>query len=231
MDGVRGYDAEFIGIYIMLLCRQAETHRIEKDISKLSRWMGGISSAKIENVLAQKFLSDEHGFFNVVLVEVLEEVAKKSESARNSANKRWEKIRSQYVRNAFASDSHEKSDANDMLIKESKEKEIKLKERKITFAQFWDLYDKKVDRRKSENYWMKLTDEEIELIFEHIQKYKIAQPDKQFRKDPKTYLFNKSWNDEIIDRNPSKHKPNQQLFKNEQELTDFLNVTPDADRF
>ena len=130
MDGVRGYDAEFIGIYIMLLCRQAETHRIPKDLEKLGRWMGGVEAVKIEKVLSEKFLCDDHGFFNVVMVEVLEEVAKKSASARKSANDRWERIRLECERNANASETHLKTDANGMLIKESKEKEIKEKEKK-----------------------------------------------------------------------------------------------------
>lgn len=130
MDGVRGYDAEFIGIYIMLLCRQAETHRIPKDLEKLGRWMGGVEAVKIEKVLSEKFLCDDHGFFNVVMVEVLEEVAKKSASARKSANDRWERIRLECERNANASETHLKTDTNGMLIKESKEKEIKEKEKK-----------------------------------------------------------------------------------------------------
>lgn len=128
MDGVRGYDAEFIGIYIMLLCRQAETHRIPKDLQKLGRWMGGVEALKIEKVLSEKFLCDDHGFFNVVMVEVLEEVAKKSASARKSANDRWERIRLECERNANASETQPKTDANGMLIKESKGNERKGKE-------------------------------------------------------------------------------------------------------
>jgi uncharacterized protein YdaU (DUF1376 family) len=130
MDGVRGYDAEFIGIYIMLLCRQAETHRIPKDLEKLSRWMGGVEVLKIENVLSEKFQCDDHGFFNLVMVEVLEEVAKKSESARKSVNTRWEKIRKEYERNTNVSKTYTKSHTNDILIKESKVNEIKVKEKK-----------------------------------------------------------------------------------------------------
>ena len=203
MDGVRGYDAEFIGIYMMLLCRQAETHRIEKDLQKVSRWMGGVAIAKIENVLSQKFLSDEHGFFNVVLVEVLEEVARKSESARKSVNSRWEKIRAQYERNTNVSETYAKSDTNVILIKESKEKE-----KKIVFERFWDLYDKKKGREKCEKYWDKLKQEEIDAIFINIPLYIKSEPDKQFRKDPATYLYNKSWNDEIIDKTKTNgHQP------------------------
>ena len=36
---------------------------------------------------------------------------------------------------------------------------------------------------------------------EYIPKYKKAQPDKSFRKDPKTFLGNQSWLDEIISTN------------------------------
>ena len=69
----------------------------------------------------------------------------------------------------------------------------------ISFEDFWNLYDKKVgDRQKLIKKWGNLKDEERELAVKHISKYKIAQPDKKFRKDPQTYLNNKSWNDEII---------------------------------
>ncbi len=135
MDGVRGYDAEFIGIYIMLLCRQAETHRIPNDLPKVSRWMGGVEVEKIENVLSEKFQCDEHGFFNVVMVEVIEEVAKKSQSARKSVTVRWEKIRNGYERNTNVSETYAKSDTNAILIKESKVKESKGKENNVVSVQ------------------------------------------------------------------------------------------------
>jgi len=35
-------------------------------------------------------------------------------------------------------------------------------------------------------------------IKEYIPKYKKAQPDKKYRKNPETFLNNKSWHDEII---------------------------------
>jgi hypothetical protein len=240
MDGVRGYDAEFIGIYIMLLCRQAETHRIEKDLQKVSRWMGGIAIAKIENVIAEKFECDEHGFFNVVLVEVLEEVAKKSESARNSVNKRWEKIRTQYERNTNVSETYAKSDTKSILIKERKEKEIKVKEKKEknaqnsdfaiafpSFKDFWDLYGKKIDKEKSEKAWNKLSQSEKEEIMIYIPEYLKSQNDSKFIRHPTTFLNNRTWENEL----PKPKSNNQKLFNNEQELTDFLNVTPDPDRF
>ena len=77
------------------------------------------------------------------------------------------------------------------------------KEINISFNEFWDLYDKKVgDKTKIEAKWNKLPNNARELIFIHVPKYKRSQPEKRYRKDPSTYLNNKSWNDEIIDDKP-----------------------------
>jgi hypothetical protein len=71
----------------------------------------------------------------------------------------------------------------------------------IKFDVFWNLYDKKRgDKIKIEKKWNKLKNDERTAIIEYIPKYKESQPDKQFRKDPDTFLNNKSWNDEIIPR-------------------------------
>jgi len=84
------------------------------------------------------------------------------------------------------------------------EKSCKGKERKgkninISFDEFWNLYDKKRGyKEKIEKKWNSLTNEEREAIITYIPKYKSCQPDKKFRKDPLSFLNNKSWNDELI---------------------------------
>ena len=69
------------------------------------------------------------------------------------------------------------------------------------FDVFWNLYDKKVGRPKCEKLWNKLTIEEKNACIDYLPHYKLAQPDKQYRKNPETFLRNKSWNDELIYRN------------------------------
>lgn len=72
-----------------------------------------------------------------------------------------------------------------------------------TFEDFWNLYDKKVgpkDRVKKK--FQKLRQKVKEEIMQHVVKYKEAQPDKRYRKNPETYLNQESWNDEIIHANP-----------------------------
>ena len=69
----------------------------------------------------------------------------------------------------------------------------------VPFDDFWNLYDKKVgDKEKIKTKWGKLKDSEREAIMNHLPLYKKSQPNKKYRKDPATYLNNKSWNDEII---------------------------------
>ncbi|HPB85752.1 MAG TPA: hypothetical protein PLR63_08195, partial [Paludibacteraceae bacterium] len=76
-----------------------------------------------------------------------------------------------------------------------KEKEDYLKN---TFTQFWNMYDKKVGRETCEKKWARLTEAERQKIFATLPGYIISQPDKKYRKNPETYLNQKSWNDEII---------------------------------
>ncbi len=68
-----------------------------------------------------------------------------------------------------------------------------------TFDQFWNLYDKKVgEKGKLIKKWKKLSQKDREAAMKYIPNYKIAQPEKRFRKNPETFLNNKSWNDELI---------------------------------
>ncbi len=69
--------------------------------------------------------------------------------------------------------------------------------RLFLFDVFWDAYDKKKGRPKCEGLWKKLTGAEVELIFDNLPNYVLSTPDKQFRKNPETWLRNKSWTDEI----------------------------------
>lgn len=69
------------------------------------------------------------------------------------------------------------------------------------FEDFWNLYDKKVSKAKTSALYAKLSLSDRKAIFEFVPKYLLAQPDKQFRKDPTTFLRNRSWEDELITRN------------------------------
>ena len=72
---------------------------------------------------------------------------------------------------------------------------------KYPFDEFWNTYDKKNDREACEKKFAKLTEKEKELIWGHVPKYVASTPEKQYRKNPATYLNNKCWNDEITYKN------------------------------
>ncbi len=72
------------------------------------------------------------------------------------------------------------------------------------FEEFWNAYDKKVGSKdKISKKWNKLANRDKNLIMQYIPKYKNAVPDKQYRKNPETFLNNKSWNDELIFSDPT----------------------------
>lgn len=73
------------------------------------------------------------------------------------------------------------------------------------FDDFWDDYAKKVgEKSKLRKKWAKIPKSEKLIIKRYIPMYIEAQPDKQFRKNPETFLNNKSWQDEIIKRDAIK---------------------------
>lgn len=63
------------------------------------------------------------------------------------------------------------------------------------FSAFWKLYDKQIDKKKCFDKFCKLSEDEIKLIFENLPHYIRNTPDKQFRKNPTTWLNGKCWND------------------------------------
>jgi hypothetical protein len=70
--------------------------------------------------------------------------------------------------------------------------------REQQFDWFWETYGKKVGKDIAKPKFMKLKDEDIVKILDHVPKYVASKPDRQFRKDPSTYINQKTWNDEII---------------------------------
>jgi hypothetical protein len=141
----------------------------------------------IQNIICnfELFKVDDMKFWSESVIERLEKRCEKSETARQSVLKRWDK----YKCNTDVIQSNNNSNT----IKESKVKEIN-----ITFETFWNLYNKKVGAKsKCENKWNKLKDEERQKIIDTLPKFKASIKDIQFQPFPETYLNQERWNDEI----------------------------------
>tara|TARA_R110002012_G_scaffold169141_3_gene332960 strand:+ start:414 stop:1121 length:708 start_codon:yes stop_codon:yes gene_type:complete len=129
------------------------------------------------------FDSDGEYFWSESLQRRLKKRDDKSQKARELVNRRWNKEK----KTADVSAKNKSSDS----LKESLE----------VFDKFWGLYDKKVGKDKSFSLWEKLSKKDKEDCFKFIPLYIKERPNKQYRKNPETFLRNKSWNDEIITSN------------------------------
>ena len=79
------------------------------------------------------------------------------------------------------------------------------------FEVFWSTYDKKIDRAACERKWNKLSAKEKQQILDYLPKYKTSTPDKNYRRNPETFLNNRSWENEIITQDQNEEK--QPVFK------------------
>jgi len=67
---------------------------------------------------------------------------------------------------------------------------------KVDFNIFWDLYNKKIDKVKSEKKWNSLSKSVQDYIILKLPAYIKSTPDEKYRKNPLTYLNGKCWEDE-----------------------------------
>ena len=75
-------------------------------------------------------------------------------------------------------------------------KENHLRDTIHRFEEFWDLYDKKLERRKCENKWKKLSSDDKESIMQFNPIYKQSVSSKQYLKHPFTFLNSRIWEDD-----------------------------------
>ena len=87
---------------------------------------------------------------------------------------------------------------NDNVIKKENKQKTACAEKEALFFNFWETYDKSRNKEKVKTKFFKLKNQEIEKIFETLPDYVKSTPDKKFRKDPLTYLNQKTFEDEII---------------------------------
>lgn len=182
IGGTMGMTFEEKGAYIELLMLQF--NRGHMDGHMIGQCVG-----QLWNRIQSKFIQDEQGLWYNERLDI--EKAKRkafSESRRNNI-----KGNNQHMKGHMT--THMENVNEDVI----EDKNIN-----IDFEWFWNEYDKKVGAKdKLKKKWNKLTDLERQNAMNYIELYKQAVPDKQFRKNPETFLNNKSWNDEIIRATPN----------------------------
>ena len=86
------------------------------------------------------------------------------------------------------------------------------------FDDFWDDYDHKKDRKRSESKWKKVSESDRQKIKEFVPIYKAHQPDSEYRKYPTTFLNSEIWNDDW-NAYPPKQERNNNTNGNHQART------------
>lgn len=192
-------DSEFIHLWLhLLLCANHDNGEYLNgyEIIKLKKGQfitgrkklsleTGISESKIERILkvfeSEQQIEQQTNSRNRLISIVSWDKFQKSEQQKNS---KWTASGQQVDTNN--NDNNKKNDNNNIL--------------KVypTFDDFWNLYDKKVDLKQSKPKWGKLTQSEKEAIMNYLPNYIKSTPDKTYRKNPSTFLNNKSWHNEIV---------------------------------
>ena len=181
LSGTFTMDNEQVGKYIRLLCLQHQKGKLsEKDMLSICK--------AYDNEIWDKFKIEDGLYYNDRMYNETIRRQKFSESRRNNAKSPKKESTSE----AYAEHMETETENRTITINENIN---------IDFEWFWNDYDKKVgDKQKLKKKWNKLTDEERQNAMNYLDLYKQSVPDKQFRKNPETFLNNKSWNDEIINR-------------------------------
>ncbi|CAB4141750.1 hypothetical protein UFOVP426_38 [uncultured Caudovirales phage] len=181
LSGTFTMDNEQVGKYIRLLCLQHQKGKLsEKDMLSICK--------AYDSEIWDKFKVEDGLYYNDRMLNETVRRQKFSESRRNNAKSTKKESTSE----AYAEHMETETENITITINENIN---------IDFDWFWNDYDKKVgDKQKLKKKWNKLTDEERQNAMNYLDLYKQSVPDKQFRKNPETFLNNKSWNDEIINR-------------------------------
>ena len=188
---------EQVGKYIRLLCLQHQKGKLtEKD-------MLSICSAYDVDIW-DKFKIEDGVFINERMYNEAVRRQKFSESRRNNAKS----PKNDSTSKAYATHMETETETETITVNKTINK-TKAKIQDYQFEEWWNAYDKKVSKEKAITKWNILTNEEKQLALKIVESYVDSTPDKTFRKDPTTYLNNKSFNDEIIIRSATtSYKPN-----------------------
>jgi uncharacterized protein YdaU (DUF1376 family) len=185
LNGVSDLTMEERGQYITLLCLQHQKGSLSEKTVRLT-----VGSVSVD--VMRKFEKDEQGnYFQSRLKEEIEKRVNFTESRRNNGFKGGRPKASEKPSGYPTPNLMENVNEN-----VNEDKNIN-----IDFDYFWNDYDKKVgDKSRLKSKWNKLSDNDRNQIMNYLPLYIEAVPDKQFRKNPETFLNNKSWLDEIVKR-------------------------------
>lgn len=205
IGGTMGMTFEEKGAYIELLMLQFNR-------GHMTSQMIGQTVGQLWVKLQDKFKIDDKGlYYNERLELEIEKRKTFVQSRFNNLNGKNQYSEKRGHKEGHKTDhmENEDEDVNENII---------IKSLIVSFENFWDLYDKDIDRIKSEVIWMQLPNEERLECIAKLSEYIKSTPNKKYRRDPDNYLKNKGWRNEII---KSSDKATTFIDSNKQEFNEL----------
>lgn len=166
----------------------------------------------IQGILDEFFIKTDDGYINNRVNLELSRIYEKSDKARESVKKRWDKAKL-YERNTNVYERNTNDILpNNLIPNDLRPNKNILSEKsdEITFEDFYKAYPKKVKRKEALKAWKGLNGMDKQVIMDDIEKRKAIEwdlGDKRFIPAPSAYLNKERWTDEIIERKSSQRKP------------------------
>ena len=203
-----------VGKFIRLLCFHHQKGRLTKEhMIKIC--------LTYDKDIFDLFTKDENGlYFNERLESEVNRRKKYSESRRNNRKKKTNnEIPVLNISKTYDQHMETETETETKAIIKTKT------EFYPSFEDFWDLYDKKTGNKsaikpKFDNMPQKVKEKIIDYLPEYIE----STPDKAYRKNPQTFLNNKSWEDEIIIKNNENRNNNGTDYTRLKSLVESANL-------
>lgn len=171
--------------------------------------------AKVETVVRNYGLfsiNDDAFFYSESLMRRMEKLDEKRKKRIENSRKGGQKTQSlNSARKNASTTSSVTSSGTSSVTKASKVNKSKVKEINNTqsekllvstcfdFDLFWTAYDKKVDRKRCESIYTKINEVDRKKIKDTIDLYVSTNKNRQYRKNPQTYLNGNCWDDDLTD--------------------------------
>jgi hypothetical protein len=190
LSGMADLTMEERGQYITMILLQHQKGSLSTKLIQIQ--FGGMPSVDV----LSKFLIDSDGNYYNKRLDA-EKTKRKAHSEKQRANvmKRWNK-EDKPIPNKYDGITTviPLKDENENLNTTKAKVEIY-----PDFEDFWDMYNKKTGNKEAiKKKFEKLPQKIKEQIIDYLPEYIESTPDKTYRKNPQTFLNNKSWEDEII---------------------------------
>ncbi len=196
LSGTYTMTNEQVGKYIRLLCLQHQKKRLTiEDMLSVC--------VKKDPIIFAKFKEDKIGFYNERMDEEIQRRISYSKSRSNNRKKKKDMIKTS---STYVNHMETENETESITINEDN--------KNGDFENFWNLYDKKIDRAKCLPKWNRLTEADRVSIMEILPTYLKANPEIKYRKNPATFLNNRSWEDvEGMNQQIKSEKPKEESFK------------------